>query len=217
MLASKPHAESASLSSSIPARAAAPPRGRRWLGAGIALAVFCGVAWGLYPLPDAAARLRAIPLAAGDFVGTDIPLTPKEREVLGRVNVVHRAYRDGHHEIFTTAIDGTRDRHAVHDPRYCFQGAGWRILEERPLALPGGTARWVRAANGPRTVEALFWFSDGAGRHASPLRYWAQTTARRMTLGHSGAEPVLVVLQSFGERPPDWATFAPDYLRALGL
>ena len=183
----------------------------------IAGAVICGTLWAFYPLPSAASRLAAVPSSGATFASRDVALTPSELQVLGRVNLLHRQYQLGPRQFYATVIDGTKDRHAVHDPRYCFQGAGWNVLSERKLMLPGGEANWVRAINGDREVQALFWFSDGSARYTSMLRYWWQTTLRRMTLGRSGAEPVLVVLQSFGTGQPDWSRFGPEVVETLRL
>jgi hypothetical protein len=190
---------------------------RTWLWAAITLAVVCGTAWAIYPLPGAIQRLEAVPKNGPDFTSVDVALTPTELQALGRVSLIHRQYQIGNQRFYTTIIDGTKDRHAVHDPRYCFQGTGWNILGEQKLKLSGGDANWVRAVNGNREVQALFWFSDGVKRYTSVLYYWWQSTLRRMTLGRSGAEPVLVVFQSFGNEQPDWAKFGPEAVRTLGL
>lgn len=198
---------------------AAPAVGRRrtalWVAIG--LAVVSGMLWAVYPLPDAAERLNLVPKTGASFASEDIALTPTELQVLGRVNLLHRKYQLGSTEFYATVIDGTKDRHAVHDPRYCFQGAGWNVVSERKLSLQGGEAHLVHAINGKYEVQALFWFSDGAQRYTSLLRYWWQTTLRRMSLGRSGAEPVLVVLQSFGQQQPEWSALAPTVIASLKL
>ena len=70
--------------------------------------------------------------------------------------------------------------------------------------MPHGSAELLRLTNGDDTREALHWFSDGEQRHALPMRFWWQTTLRRLTLGASGEEPVLVILQPFDKRSLDW-------------
>lgn len=206
--------------SNLPPEVSVPPslnRCRIALWVAMGAAVLSGMLWALFPLPDAAARLNAMPRTGPTFASEDIALTPTERQVLGRVNLVHRRYQHGNAQFYATVIDGTKDRHAVHDPRYCFQGAGWKVLSERKLPLKGGDGHLVHAVNGQYEVQALFWFSDGAGRYTSLLRYWWQTTLRRMTLGRSGAEPVLVVLQSFGPQQPDWGALGPTVIESLAL
>jgi hypothetical protein len=192
-------------------------RHRMWLWVLLVLAVVCGSVWGLYPLPDAAKRLESVPRRGPEFDSRDVALTASELTVLGRVNLIHRRYELNGRAFYVTLVDGTQDRHAVHDPRYCFQGAGWKVLDERKLPLPGGEANWVRAINSGGEVQALFWFSTGPTRYTSLSRYWAQTTLRRMTLGQSGPEPVMIVLQSFGHEQPDWVSFAPEVIERLRL
>lgn len=205
--------------SNPPFEAAAPrvARRRTALWVAIALAVACGTLWAVYPLRGANGRLDAVPRSGPGFSSADVTLNPAELQVLGRVDLIHRKYQLGQHAFYATLIDGTKDRHAVHDPRYCFQGAGWTVLAEEQLPLPGGAARLVRAKHADREVQALFWFSDGARRYTSVLQYWWQTTLRRMSLGRLGGEPVLVVLQSFGPDQPDWRTLAPEVLHKLRL
>ena len=80
------------------------------------------------------------------------------------------------------------------------------MVNDRNVALPSGQARHVSFEKHGRRAELLFWFSDGAERHASIPRYWWQTMLRRLTCGRSGDEPVLVMLQSYDQRPVDWRT-----------
>lgn len=184
----------------------APRRARVALWIATVVSVGCGIAWGLFPLESAAERLRAVPLRAGAFTGTEVALTEKEKKVLGRVGVVHRRYAYADRAVYVTLIDGSRDRHAVHDPRYCFQGAGWRVLAEAKRPVAGGEAAWMRAQNARGVAEAAFWFSDGAARYASLPRYLWNSAVRRVTFGRFGGKPVLVVLQSFDARPLEPAT-----------
>jgi hypothetical protein len=190
---------------------------RALLCSGVVFAAVCGLVWGSYPLPDATARLNSVRPRGPGFASRELPLTDTERTILGRVDLVHRLYRIGKYDVFMTVIDGTRDRHAVHDPRYCFQGAGWRVLNEQPVSIPNGHASWISAVDGDRRLEVLFWFSDGRTAHTSMARYWRQTTLRRITLGGSGPEPVLVVLQLFGHEQPAWTVFGPRVIERLCL
>ena len=62
----------------------------------------------------------------------------------------------------------------------------------------------VQLKKNDRTAEAMFWFSDGTERHSSALRYWLQTTLRRLSLGRSGEEPLLVILQPLTGTALQW-------------
>jgi len=170
--------------------------GRKLLWIGTAVAIVLGGLWQFYPVASTARnRLADIPLRGTGFQGLDVPLTDTERVVLGRVDLVNRRYQFGDRLLFVSAVDGTDDRHAVHDPRYCFQGAGWRLLSERPMPLPGGEGTRLELARGADRFETLYWFAEGSTRYSSFLRYWWRTTLRRLTLGKFGAEPLLVVVQ----------------------
>lgn len=166
--------------------------------------ILCGSAWSLVPLPGAADRLARVPLEADGYVGREAPLNERELKVLGRVDHLHREYAVAGRSLYVTLIDGSRDRHAVHDPRYCFRGAGWNVVEEESREIPGGKARWLRAERDGETAEAAYWFSDGSRRHGSLQAYLATTVIRRISFGRYGGQPVLVVVQSFSAEPMDW-------------
>ena len=106
-----------------------------------------------------------------------------------------------------TASDGTRNRHAIHDPYYCFRGGGWQLVDEETFPMPGGYAKIVRMQKGYKYQEAMVWFSDGKTRHTSALWYFIQTTFRRLTLGASGEEPVLIVLRPMETSMVNWQEF----------
>jgi len=78
-------------------------------------------------------------------------------------------------------------------------------MVRKPVPVEGGAAQLVRLSKKGQETEALFWFSDGSCRYPSPLRYWWQTTLRRLTLGHSGKEPVLIVIQPVGTEIVNWS------------
>jgi len=164
-----------------------------WIG--LAVAVVLSLAWEFIPLNDASARLEKLPVQGLGFAGRDVPLSDTEAAVYKPARVMKRLYQVGKERVVLVAIDGSRDRHAVHDPLYCFHGAGWNVVTSRDVAVSGGSAKLLTLKKNDRTVEAVFWFSDGTERHTSVLRYWLQTTLRRLTLGCSGEEPLLVILQ----------------------
>lgn len=191
-----------------------PPRLFIWIG--LTTAILLGVLWDYYPLPSAAERLHELRASGPNFSSHDLTLTPTEREVLAKAQVIHRRYQFEGRTIFVTVIDGTENRHAVHDPGYCFQGAGWAVLRKEALRIPGGQAQCLTVQRKSETMDAAYWFSDGHQRHTSFPRYWWQTTLRRITLGRSGPEPVLVVLQS-NDRELDWPKLMPKMIAALAL
>lgn len=180
-----------------------------WIALGIALIL--SLVWQFAPLSDASARLNAIPLRGLDFQGRDLPLAPVEISIYSPARVLKRIYQVGRQQVIVVAIDGSRNRHAIHDPTFCFRGAGWTIGASRDLPVPGGYVRVLSLAKEGRHIEAMYWLSDGRTRHASALEYWWQTTWRRLTLGHSGAEPILFVLQPVNRDSLDWELLLQEF------
>ncbi len=66
--------------------------------------------------------------------------------------------------------------------------------------MTDGEARVVRLRRGATAAEAIYWFSDCDSKFASPMTFWWKTALRRLSLGKSGQEPVLVVLTSTAQR-----------------
>ena len=180
---------------------------RRGLWIILAVAITMGAIWQFYPLPDASKRIASLPLFDKGYVGRNLPLTKDEAELFAQANVMKRLYRVGDQNLFITALDGTRNRHVVHDPYYCFRGGGWQLESQRPIPLPHGEGMFLNLKNGDKSQQALFWFTDGHEQYSSPSHYWLQATLRRLTLGQSGHEPILVVVQ-----PVDAQTLDADAL-----
>jgi len=179
-------------------------------------AVLIGLLWQWLPLPDASRRLADLPANGPGFTGRDLPLSGAESSVFEGATVLKRLYQVGDRRFLLTVIDGTRRRQAIHDPLYCLRGAGWQVVLDQPTVLPGGSARWIQASRDGVHAEALTWFTDGRLRHGSISRYWWQTTLRRLSLGRSGPEPLLVQLQPVGAGTADWGRLLkemPDLVR----
>ena len=68
--------------------------------------------------------------------------------------------------------------------------------------------------SGGKTAEAMYWMSDGKHRYTSAPTYWWKSTLRRLTLGASGDESVLVILQPLAGKTVDW-NFLLDQFPAL--
>ncbi len=171
------------------------PRAKKNLTAALVTAMLLAFLWDLVPLRDAQARVAALPASGLGFSSLNVPLNDTEKSIYGAAQVVKRIYRVGHRNFAVVIIDGTRNRHAVHDPTYCFRGAGWEIGNERELPVTGGAAKIILLQKGVETRTAAFWFSDGQSRHGSVARCWWQMACRRMTFGASGSQPVLVLVQ----------------------
>ncbi|MCP5516923.1 MAG: exosortase-associated EpsI family protein [Verrucomicrobiales bacterium] len=188
------------------------PRKRQALLAALILVAVLAVVWDRYPLPTAAVRLQQLPAEGIGCSSRELEVSEIEREAFGAADVVKRIYQTGTQRFVVTVVDGSRNRHAVHDPTYCFRGAGWRIAAREAAPVPGGEAAWLDLTQGNEHQAAAFWFSDGRFRHSSPLRCWMQTTLRRLTLGRSGEEPLLVLVQPLdnpGNAHPPLAEILP--------
>ncbi len=89
------------------------------------IAVILAAAWRFQKLPDASARLNSLPKAGMGFASRELPITQTEREVYGNAQLVKRLYSVHNRLMVTIVIDGSNNRHAVHDPLFCLRGGGW--------------------------------------------------------------------------------------------
>lgn len=170
----------------------------------LAIVITLGVVWQTYPLPDAKKRMDALPLNGPGFRGEEIAATPFEVDFFKGVNMIKRMYKVDDRSFFVTVLDGTHNRHVVHDPYYCITGSGWQINHKESLTIPGGEASLVSMNKDGYERQALFWFSNGTTRFASPMHYWIEATIRRVSLGWSGPEPVLILIQPLDNKSVDW-------------
>lgn len=173
----------------------------------LALAVGLGILLEARPQSRGASRLEALPLAAFGFVGRDVPLTDTEKSFFRQARVMKRLYQAGASRFVLIAVDGGADRHAIHDPLYCFRGAGWAVAGDSVVPLPGGYGRVLKLRKGTEKAEAMYWFSDGQERHSSAVRLWWQSVLRRVRLD-AGGDSVLVILQPASGFHVDWANLS---------
>lgn len=177
----------------------------------LSLVIVIGIIWQFFPLTNAQARLDKIPLSGPDFSGENIPVTPQELEYLPHVNIIKRLYTVGDEKYFIYVLDGTANRHAVHDPTYCFAGGGWTVINTQDIPFQNGSASIYTLQKGDQTRRVLLWFTNGKTVFASPWRYWWETTLRRLTLGSYGQEPVLVVVQPLTPGEKNWKEFFDQF------
>ncbi|WP_372364696.1 exosortase-associated EpsI family protein [Candidatus Uabimicrobium sp. HlEnr_7] len=149
-------------------------------------------------------RLSNLSRKGFGFISQDIALTQKEQSSFGKAKVIKRFYRVGKQRFVLLAIDGTKDRHAVHDPNYCIVGAGWQIVATREIQKDLGTIRWVKLQRKKQVKEVVYWFSNQQSTYSSPIRYWYETTIRRISLGYLYKEPILIILQTVDKKNVDW-------------
>ncbi|MDX1932655.1 MAG: exosortase-associated EpsI family protein [Capsulimonadales bacterium] len=177
----------------------------------VLVGIFAAILWDVLPSGNGPSRFRDLPLHGTRFRMRNVPLTETEKATFGGAEVVKRLIRcEGQPAILLTVVDGGKNNHAIHDPTYCLRGAGWTIVAENPLPIPGGTARWVRLkqrlAGADREIEAVYWFSNGRQCYDSSLRSWADGVLARVSRHRVGPSPALVLMHSLGqeEQYPDW-------------
>lgn len=190
---------------------------RTYLWVGLLTSITLGLIWQFAPLPDAKKHLENLPLSGIGYQGKNIPLEPFEKEFFKDVHILKRLYQVNGQNFFITVLDGTHNRHVVHDPYYCFKGGGWTVLQEKNISIKKGNASLLLIGKDGYQREALFWFSDGKKQHNSPFYYWMQATLRRLSLGASGPEPVLVVVQPLTDDPVNWKLFEKNFYSLFNL
>jgi hypothetical protein len=191
---------------------------RIFLWCALILAVGVTILWPMIPVASAEGRLASIPQSGPDFETRPIELSPEDKAFLGEARAVkYLIIMRDRSQLMLTVVDGTKNRHAVHDPSYCFSGAGWRIQAKDSVKLSSGEANLVSLVRENSKTEALWFFDDGKHQFTSPIEYWIATSSRRATLGRSGAEPVLVTLRGLTGEPVDWNRVRQILLPSLGF
>lgn len=188
-------------------------RAEALLWTALSLAAALGILVDLSRRYEPPSRIVSIPVSGLGFASTEVPLNQSERGIYSRADVIKRCYQVGKNRFLLIAIDGTRNRHAVHDPLFCFTGAGWKVASREDFPLESGQGALLHLRRKGERQDVLYWFSDGRSRHASVVRYWIQATLRRVTLGRSGKEPILVMIQSVSGEPVDF----PKVIEMFGV
>lgn len=188
------------------------------------LGVMCGLVatvalvWPALPMAEGPPRLANIPIEGPDFHSVPMELSPADTKFLAGAAAVQRIVRPHHGPPFMlTVIDGSGNRHAVHDPTYCLAGGGWNILHKQQIAMNSGEATWLSMEKDGVKLEALWFFDDGSEQFTSPLTYWSRASLRRATRGLSGPEPLLVMLRIPPGESADWKRIPQVLLPALGF
>ena len=64
-------------------------------------------------------------------------------------------------------VDGTEDRHVIHNPAFCLMGAGKEIASERDLPLSRGNGSILSISSETSFQELAFWYTNGKSRYTS--------------------------------------------------
>ena len=90
--------------------------------------------------------LESIPVELGGYTGTDQPIDPEVSVVLNAGTTANRTYvRPDGTTLLLHASGWVRPGNvadvAPHNPKVCYVGAGWKILEERNIELNSTTGK----------------------------------------------------------------------------
>lgn len=167
-------------------RALPPPQMAFTLGSAALL-----VMWLCLPSKPSTTSLDSLPESGPHFVSRPVPLGSEEAKRLRGAQAIKRLCRNGDQLFWLVAIDGSENRHAVHDPLYCLRGQGWQIAKQHEFPLADGVGKRYSLARDGESKAFIYWFSSGSAPFHAVTRYWAESSARRLTKGRSGSEPIL--------------------------
>jgi EpsI family protein len=114
-------------------------------GAGYLLAFFAALAfvasrlWHPAPPPkySGISEWRIPETVAGFQSQGEETLSPSVRAALSSADIVSRTYQSSGGNVVQFTMIGGTDRSALHDPRSCLTGAGWRIEDDHTETIPG--------------------------------------------------------------------------------
>ena len=180
-------------------------RRKRILVALVGVSLVCGLFWDQAELHSAEQRIDELPGRGFGYSIVRMELSGDQKKVYEGVAAWRMMVRAGGQDAVLFVVDGTRNRHAVHHPEFCLRGSGWTVNGSRNLAVTDSlTVRHIDMHQGDLQSDALYWFSDAESAWTSMNRYWMSATMRRVSLGLSGEEPVMIILQPVPGRPVDW-------------
>jgi hypothetical protein len=181
-------------------------------------AVLVTLIWPMLPMVGGEDRLSSIPMSGPEFESREVQLKEHEIEFLDGAQAIQRIIKPrGGPKLSMSVVDGSGNRHAVHDPSYCFAGGGWKMAQEHEVALSSGHALLMTLEKEGETMEAMWFFDDGREQFTSSLTYWIKASMRRATRGLSGPEPVLVMFRVEPGQRVDWRRFRQVTLPAMGF
>jgi EpsI family protein len=115
--------------------------------------------------------LKDIPLAMGEWRGTEIPIEERIVTALGVDEYLNRNYTDSNGnslEFYIGYFGSQRSGELIHSPKNCLPGAGWEWVRtgRLNLALPNRPSIQIndfRIAKGLKQALVLYWY-QGRGR-----------------------------------------------------
>jgi len=176
-----------------------------WLWVAFGSLAFASVLYGVFPKPDASARLAGISYKDIGYTGVELPFSQEEKEFLGPAQATKRRYRHGDTTLVMIVIDGTENRHVVHDPSFCYRGAGLSVMKQESFPLLNGEGVILTVGKGDQSAEIAYWFSDGEHRFSGFTEYIVRSALSRLSFGKIWQQPLMVTLQVETAPQFDWA------------
>ena len=125
--------------------------------------------WGRAENPPPRRKFESFPVNVGGWTGTDVPIPPDIREVLGEGDFLTRVYIRNPEEpgisLFLAYFRSQRTGSTVHSPQQCLPGAGWTPIEHTYLNLtsPSGLTPYVNRyviAKGLDRQLVIYWYES---------------------------------------------------------
>lgn len=192
-------------------------RGSVWLWAAFVMLVLGSVVYALAPKPDASQRLADLDLQGVGFKGVSLPFSEQEQDFLGAAEAIKRRYLHGDMTMVMIAIDGTENRHVVHDPSFCYRGAGFEVTAGKTFPLLNGEGEILTLEKGDQSMKVAYWFSDGERRFTGFYEYVFRSALSRLTFGTIWKQPVMVTAHIEHQPDFDWAAGVDKFPFLLSL
>ncbi len=129
------------------------------------VALTCSFVWRPAPPPQFKG-LPAIPMVVGSYTGHDVPVDAITKGALASAEILSRDYKSESGETINLTLIGGTNRSALHDPRSCLVGAGWRIDLDQVESLPADSdtrvrscvAEWTNQAGNSSSVDMTYLY-----------------------------------------------------------
>ncbi|HIE50783.1 MAG TPA: EpsI family protein [Armatimonadetes bacterium] len=190
-----PNAKPQSPTPSPPLRGSSPanpPTNRLFktlAGFGLAVWAFTGATTYGEIKSETLLRVDTLPRRLAGWQGTELPLTPHERELVSEGATLRQtAWTRGRGETVGLALlQSGRNWRVQHAPEVCYESNGWAVLKEDTLELPPvGKIRQLQVERGGEQQLVWYWFTDGrhtADHYLLRLLYlaWERLLFRRLS------------------------------------
>ncbi len=112
-----------------------------------------------------AGDLDRLPLRIGDWTGEEIPVSARDRAILGTDNLILRLYRKGDRFLYLYILECSSNRATFHPPEYCYVGGRTEMIGRgrEVIDWPGGEVPAHRMVFlGPRGRSLVYyWYTFG--------------------------------------------------------